>query len=159
MTMSNLADRIEEYLKKIIEQAEVGYIVLQRGYLADFFSCAPSQINYVLTTRFTAERGYLVESRRGGGGYLRIVRLGLDPEGKFQRLMSELIGDDLSQDRANNLVDRLREEDLFTKREAILVKTIFADRLLVGVTNLPSTLRARMMKEILANMCRDDVND
>lgn len=157
--MSNLADRIEEYLKKIIEQAEVGYIVLQRGYLADFFSCAPSQINYVLTTRFTAERGYLVESRRGGGGYLRIVRLGLDPEGKFQRLMSELIGDDLSQDRANNLVDRLREEDLFTKREAILVKTIFADRLLVGVTNLPSTLRARMMKEILANMCRDDVND
>jgi transcriptional regulator CtsR len=159
MTMSNLADRIEEYLKKIIEQAEVGYIVLQRGYLADFFSCAPSQINYVLTTRFTAERGYLVESRRGGGGYLRIVRLGLDPEGKFQRLMSELIGDDLSQDRANNLVDRLREEELFTKREAILVKTIFSDRLLAGVTNLPSTLRARMMKEILANMCRDDVND
>ena len=98
--MSNLADRIEEYLKIILKQAEEGYIVLQRGSLADFFSCAPSQINYVLTTRFTAERGYLVESRRGGGGYLRIVRLGLDPEGKFQRLMAELIGDELSKERA-----------------------------------------------------------
>jgi len=84
--MSNLADRIEEYLKMILQQTDEGYIVLQRGFLADFFSCAPSQINYVLTTRFSAERGYLVESRRGGGGYLRIVRLGLDPEGKLSLL-------------------------------------------------------------------------
>lgn len=157
--MSNLADRIEEYLKKVISQTNEGFIVLQRGYLADFFSCAPSQINYVLTTRFTAERGYLVESRRGGGGYLRIVRLGLDPEGKFQRLMAELIGDDLSQERATNLVDRLKEEEIFTQREALLIKTIFSDRLLSGVVNYPSHLRARMMKEILANMCRDDISD
>ncbi|UWG97859.1 CtsR family transcriptional regulator [Dehalobacter sp. DCM] len=156
--MSNLADRIEEYLKKVIEQTNEGFIVLQRGYLADFFSCAPSQINYVLTTRFTAERGYLVESRRGGGGYLRIVRLGLDPEGKFQRLMAELIGDDLSQERASNLIDRLKEEEIFTQREALLIKTIFSDRLLSGLVNCPSHLRARLMKEILANMCRDDID-
>lgn len=157
--MGNLADRIEEYLKRILEQAEDGYIVLQRGYLADFFSCAPSQINYVLTTRFNAERGYLVESRRGGGGYLRIVRLGLDPEGKFQRLMSELIGDELSQERAYNLINRLVEEEIFTKREAILVKSIFSDKILADLTSSTDELRARMMKEILANMCRDDVNE
>lgn len=156
--MSNLADRIEEYLKKILGQTEEGYIVLQRGFLADTFSCAPSQINYVLTTRFTAERGYLVESRRGGGGYLRIVRLGLDPEGKFQRLMAELIGEELSQDRANNLIDRLEEEEIFTKREAILIKSIFSDRILNGLAPSPEILRAKMMKEILANMCRDDIN-
>jgi transcriptional regulator CtsR len=126
--------------------------------LADTFSCAPSQINYVLTTRFTAERGYLVESRRGGGGYLRIVKLGLDPEGKFQRLMAELIGEELSQDRANNLIDRLEEEEIFTKREAILIKSIFADRILNDLVLSPEVLRAKMMKEILANMCRDDIN-
>lgn len=156
--MSNLADRIEEYLKRVLGQAEEGFIVLQRGFLADFFSCAPSQINYVLTTRFTAERGYLVESRRGGGGYLRIIRLGLDPEGKFQRLMYELIGDELSQERANNLLERLQEEEIFTKKEAILIKSIFADRIFNDLVPSPAVLRARMMKEILANMCRDDIN-
>lgn len=155
--MANLADRIEEYLKRILEQTEEGFIVLQRGFLADFFSCAPSQINYVLTTRFNAERGYMVESRRGGGGYLRIVRLGLDPEGKFQRLMSELIGEELSQERANNLINRLEEEEIFTKREAVLIKSIFADRILAELASFPNILRARMMKEILANMCRDDI--
>jgi transcriptional regulator CtsR len=156
--MSNLADRIEEYLKMILDDAQEGYVMLQRGFLADFFSCAPSQINYVLTTRFTAERGYLVESRRGGGGYLRIVRLGLDPEGKFQRLIAELIGEEMSQDRANNLIDRLEEEEIFTKREAVLIKSIFAERLLADLTPSASVLRARLMKEILANMCRDDIN-
>ena len=156
--MSNLADRIEEYLKMILEQADDGFIVLQRGFLAEFFSCAPSQINYVLTTRFTAERGYLVESRRGGGGYLRIVRLGLDPEGKFQRLMSELIGGELSQERAGNLLTRLEEEGIFTRRETILIKSIFTDKILAEYSNAPDRLRAKMMKEILANMCRDDIN-
>ncbi len=157
--MSNLANRIEEYLKRILGQAEDGYVVLQRGFLADFFSCAPSQINYVLTTRFTAERGYLVESRRGGGGYLRIVKLGLDPEGKFQRLMGELIGHEISQERAHSLIDRLEEEEIFTKREAILIKSIVAEKVLAEVVPSSAVLRARMMKEILANMCRDDIND
>jgi len=157
--MSNLADRIEEYLKSILGEADEGYVVLQRGFLADFFSCAPSQINYVLTTRFTAERGYLVESRRGGGGYLRIIRLGLDPEGKFQRLMAELIGEELSQERAYNLLSRLEEEDIFSKKETVLIKSIFSDKILAGVSLSPDILRARMMKEILANMCRDDIND
>jgi len=157
--MGNLADRIERYLKEILDQAEEGYIVLQRGYLAEFFSCAPSQINYVLTTRFTAEKGYLVESRRGGGGYLRIIRLGLDPDGKFQRLMSELIGDELSQTRAYNLIDRLAEEQIFTKREAVLFKSIFEDRVIADFPVEPDKLRARMMKELLANMCRDDLEE
>lgn len=156
--MSNLANRIEEYLKMVLQQADEGYIVLQRGFLADFFSCAPSQINYVLTTRFSAERGYLVESRRGGGGYLRIIRLGLDPEGNFQRVMAELIGEELSQERANNLLTRLEEEEIFTKRETILIRSIFTSKVLAETSSAPDILRARMMKEILANMCREDVN-
>ncbi|ADY54660.1 transcriptional regulator [Syntrophobotulus glycolicus DSM 8271] len=157
--MRNLADRIEEYIKKTIGQAQEDFIVLQRGFLAEIFSCAPSQINYVLTTRFTAEKGYLVESRRGGGGYLRIVRLGLDPEGKFQRLMSELIGDRLSQDRAFDLISRLEEEEIFTRREAAIIKSIFTDKILEPYVNDQSSLRARLMKDILANLCREDIKD
>ena len=157
--MGNLADRIEEYLKMILDDAQEGYVVLQRGFLADFFSCAPSQINYVLTTRFTAEKGYVVESRRGGGGYLRIIKLGLDPEGKFQRLMAELIGEEMSQTRAYNLIDRLLEEEILTEREAVIIKGIFAERLLADLIPNPNELRARLMKDILANICRDDVNN
>src|SRR5665648_399686 len=89
--MGNLADRIEVYLKHILEQTSEGYIMLQRSELAGEFSCVPSQINYVLDTRFTVERGYLVESRRGGGGYLRIIRLGLGIEGQYQQVMRQLI--------------------------------------------------------------------
>ncbi|NLL51416.1 MAG: CtsR family transcriptional regulator [Peptococcaceae bacterium] len=157
--MGNLADRIEEYLKMILDDAQEGYVVLQRGFLAEFFSCAPSQINYVLTTRFTAEKGYVVESRRGGGGYLRIIKLGLDPEGKFQRLMAELIGEEMSQTRAYNLIDRLLEEEILTEREAVIIKGIFAERLLADLIPNPNELRARLMKDILANICRDDVNN
>jgi len=155
--MANLANRIEEYLKRILDQADESYVVLQRGFLAESFSCAPSQINYVLTTRFTAERGYLVESRRGGGGYLRIVKLGLDPEGNFQSLMSKLIGDGLSQERAFNLLDRLQDEEIFSHRENVLIKSIFTNKILSPNVDNFDELRARLMKEILANMCRDDI--
>src|SRR5690554_4372789 len=115
--MGNLADRIELYLKRILEQSKDGYIILQRGVLAEEFSCAPSQINYVLDTRFSIDRGYLVESRRGGGGYLRIVRLEFGSESDFPQLMKKLIGNNLTQTRAFNLLHRLREDELITRRE------------------------------------------
>ena len=83
---------------------------------------------------------------------------GLDPEGKFQRLMAELIGDELSKERAHNLLTRLEEEEIFTKRETILIRSIFSDKILAETSSAPDILRAKMMKEILANMCRDDIN-
>lgn len=73
--MANLADKIERYLKEHLSRTEI--LEVRRAMLAALFDCAPSQINYVLTTRFTPERGYLVESRRGGGGYIRIIRLNI----------------------------------------------------------------------------------
>ena len=73
--MRNISDLIEGYLKQIIELEGQGHIEIKRSELADKFQCVPSQINYVINTRFTAERGYLVESKRGGGGYIRILRV------------------------------------------------------------------------------------
>ncbi|MCL1853786.1 MAG: CtsR family transcriptional regulator [Peptococcaceae bacterium] len=157
--MGNLADRIEAYLKTILGEAEGGSIILQRGFLAKIFSCAPSQINYVLTTRFTVEKGYLVESRRGGGGFLRIVRLGFDEESNFHRLMNELLGEEVSQLRANNLLENLCEEDILTEREAILLKSVFADKIIgefLSNTYAPR-LRAKMMKEVLIGISRADL--
>lgn len=130
--MGNLADRIEEYLKQILEKTTEGYIVLQRSELAGEFSCVPSQINYVLDTRFTVERGYLVESRRGGGGYPRIIRLGLGIEGQYQHVIRQLIGEQLSRARSNALVERLLDEELLTTREAALIKSLLSGNNLGG---------------------------
>ena len=71
--MSQLSDTIERFIMELM--AEDGEAELQRNKLASQFQCAPSQINYVISTRFTSQQGYVVESRRGGGGYIRIIRL------------------------------------------------------------------------------------
>jgi len=73
--MRNISDIIEGYLKEVIELEGNGLIEIKRSEIADKFQCVPSQINYVINTRFTEERGYQVQSKRGGGGYIRIVRV------------------------------------------------------------------------------------
>ncbi|NMA68698.1 MAG: CtsR family transcriptional regulator [Desulfitobacterium sp.] len=155
--MGNLADRIEVYLKRILEQSKDGYIILQRGVLAEEFSCAPSQINYVLNTRFSIDRGYLVESRRGGGGYLRIIRLEFGSEPDFPQLMKKLIGNNLSQTRAFNLLHRLREDEIITRREEEILRTIL-HRDSLGEEN-PQTngLRANIMRRVLLTISREDL--
>lgn len=155
--MGNLADRIEEYLKRILEQTDEGYIILQRSVLADVFSCAPSQINYVLDTRFTVERGYLVESRRGGGGHLRIVRLVLSTDGQFDQVMRQLVGDQLTPERAFGLIERLQEEGLLSGREAAVLKTVFSRESLDTEVANPDVIRARLMKRILTTLAREDL--
>jgi len=155
--MGNLADRIEVYLKRILEQADEGFIILQRGVLAEEFSCAPSQINYVLETRFSVERGYLVESRRGGGGYLRIVRLGLNQEGQFQNVMRQLIGTQLTQNRAFGLLQRLLEEEVITPREAAIIRVVLHRDSLGQESPNVEVLRAHIMKRILTTLSREDL--
>ena len=75
--MRNVSDIIEQYLKSMLLESPQGLVEIQRNDLADRFSCVPSQINYVISTRFTLEKGYVVESKRGGGGYIRIQRIQL----------------------------------------------------------------------------------
>ena len=73
-----LSDAIEQFIKTMLTQ-EAPEVELKRNELAEYFNCAPSQINYVLATRFTPDHGYIIESRRGGGGYIRIFRMAQDP--------------------------------------------------------------------------------
>lgn len=155
--MANLADRIEDYLKKILDQAAEGYVILQRGVLAEEFSCAPSQINYVLETRFSVERGYLVESRRGGGGYLRIIRLGLNQDGQFQNVMRQLIGTHLTQERAFDLLERLVEEEIISPREQTILRAVLHQDSLNHENINPDALRAHIMKRILTTLSREDL--
>jgi transcriptional regulator CtsR len=106
--MATLADLIEAYLKRLIH-SQSGFVEIRRGDLADSFSCAPSQINYVLETRFRTEHGYLVESKRGGGGYIRIRRMVVRPEVGLYGAICECVGEQISGAEANMLLSRLVE--------------------------------------------------
>lgn len=107
--MKNLADAIENFIIGELVREQEEQIMVQRNELAERLSCAPSQISYVLSTRFTPERGYLVESRRGSGGFVRIVRI--VPEENIEREPS-----------AEELVDHYTLRHMITEREAIALK-------------------------------------
>ena len=106
--MARMSDIIEEFIKQLINETD-GVIEIQRNELANYFKCVPSQINYVIDTRFTTERGYYVESRRGGGGYIKIKRVNVDRPGNYLMHIVSSMGDSISQQSAevfiNNFVD------------------------------------------------------
>lgn len=142
--MANLVELIETYLKKLLEEGDE--IEIQRKELANHFDCVPSQINYVLQTRFCIERGYIIESRRGGGGYIRITKLHLHQPEDMSMILEQGIGEGISQDHAIALVHRLVERKLITLREAkLLQKMMTQDILNAGMVG-EECLRARLLK-------------
>ena len=108
--MANLADYIEEHLMRLLELAGGGSIEIQRRDLADMFKCVPSQINYVISTRFTTDRGFLVESRRGEGVH-QIFRVHLDSSSQPSGLVNRMVGDSLSDQEMGDVLFRLRDAD------------------------------------------------
>ncbi|MBZ4654572.1 MAG: CtsR [Peptococcaceae bacterium] len=152
----SLARRIEEYIKKLLQEENV--IEIQRSELAEEFQCVPSQINYVLSTRFTPAQGYLVESRRGGGGYLRIIKLSWDKlsQKEIQDVYSSL-GDSLDQWEAEGILRRLKEEDILTDREYYMLKAIISrDTLQISLPER-DFIRLRILQAALAAISRDDL--
>lgn len=147
--MRNISDIIEQYLKQIIDLSGNQIIEIKRSEVADKFDCVPSQINYVINTRFTIERGFIVESKRGGGGYIRIMRVKLHDEVDVIHQMLELVKNSISQLNSESIVGRLEEEGIITSREAKLMLSVLDRSVLL--TDLPyrDELRARMLKAML----------
>lgn len=152
----SLARKIEEYIKRLLQEENV--VEIQRSELAEAFQCVPSQINYVLSTRFTPAQGYLVESRRGGGGYLRIIKLSWDKlsQKEIQDVYSSL-GDSLDQWEAEGILRRLREEDILTDREYYILKAVISrDTLQISLPER-DLVRLRILQAALAAIARDDL--
>lgn len=122
--MRNISNIIENHLKIILDQSKKGYIEIQRSELADQFQCVPSQINYVINTRFTVEKGYLVESKRGGGGFIRIRKVQLIKNQELLLTILEMIGDEIPQATSEDIIERLFEIELVTERETRLMKAV-----------------------------------
>ncbi|WP_305037465.1 CtsR family transcriptional regulator [Cohnella mopanensis] len=147
--MANITDLIEEYLKQILQSSSEGSVEIQRSDLADKFSCVPSQINYVISTRFTLEKGYFVESKRGGGGYIRIQRVSLPSLEAVQRHIQQTVGEQIDQTTAEGLIYQLEEARFITMREARLLKTAVSRDVLALKLPLRDEIRAKLVKAIL----------
>ena len=145
-----LSDSIEHFIKTMMSE-ESTEVELKRNELAEYFGCAPSQINYVLATRFSPDHGYLTESRRGGGGYIRIVRVVESGSQRLMYLINERIGDALSGEECIRLISQLKEQKIVTADEAALMaSSVSARALSVPVPDaLKDALRARIMKSML----------
>ena len=151
MQSQNISDIIEKYLKSILADSE--HVEIRRSEIADLFNVVPSQINYVIKTRFTIQNVYLVESKRGGGGYIRIEKVNLVDDADVLDALIQVIGDSITQRDAYAVVQSLYEDDVLNRREAQLI-LVAIDHETLGLTDrdLENSLRARIIIGILNHL-------
>ncbi len=155
--MSNLSDIIEGFIKELMDANNNKVIEIQRNILAQQFDCSPSQINYVLTTRFTNDRGYSVESRRGGGGYIRIFKVRSSIEEELKRILNESIGDNITFNKSIDLLNALMERRVITENEKAIMQSALNDRAFnVVAYEDRNKLRADILKEMILIAIEND---
>jgi transcriptional regulator CtsR len=147
--MRNTSDVIEHFMKKLLQDSPAGVVELQRNELAEQFQCVPSQINYVISTRFTIDKGYLVESKRGGGGYIRIQKVHLPMHEQLHLHVSQTIGQEIDQSQAEGLIYRLEEAAVLSGREANLLRAAIHRDTIALKLPLRDEIRARLLKAML----------
>lgn len=140
--MANLADMIEEFILRKLSGERKEATMLKRNELAEELDCAPSQISYVLSTRFTVDRGFIVESRRGSGGFIRIVRI------PIHQIVYEDAARQINPDSVEEVVARLREHGMLSSREAALMLHFFR----LTQERLPRQERASLLRALLLKL-------
>ena len=146
----NMSDLIESYLKNVLLSNET--VEIRRSEIADQFNCVPSQINYVINTRFTIQQGYVVESKRGGGGYIRIMKVNLVDEMDILNTLGDLIPPQLSVREANHLLQNLYENELISKRDAQLIALMMGKDTFPVSVKYGDEIRSNMMKKLIDNL-------
>ena len=155
--MMRLSDSIESFIKTLLSQDETE-VELKRNELAEYFGCAPSQINYVLATRFTLDDGYIIESRRGGGGYIRIVRVVESGPQRLSYLIHERIGNAITEEEAGRLIGQLAGQAVITPQEADIMRAaVSGQTMAIPVPDqMKDALRARCLKNMLTAVARQN---
>lgn len=155
--LNNKADTIEEYILKQLTLSADRQIELKRTALADEISCAPSQISYVLSTRFTTDRGFVVESRRGLGGYIRIALIAeeLDRKQLMYQDMVDQIDEETSFSDVKSMLEFLLNSKLITRREAELIAQMSANLYKSEAAGkLVATERARLIRSVFVVLAK-----
>lgn len=152
--MARLSDMIEEFIKTMLDEDELNSIEIQRNELAGHFKCVPSQINYVISTRFSPEKGYIVESRRGGGGCIKICRVRVENSAEAYLMhVASSIGDEITQHHAGIFINNFVGSGVLTRREGSIAEAVTSDKALACVPpEMRDSLRADMLKRIILSL-------
>ncbi len=150
--MARLVDVIEAMIKEMLDE-QGGQTTINRSALAEQANCVPSQITYVLSTRFSSGNGYIVESRRGGGGQITITRI--EPMGAddYLRALIAAVGDDLTQSQARTFLTNAVSTGAITAKEGQVIMAAVSDRALAKIdTDIRSVVRADIFKNALLGL-------
>ena len=146
-----MSDVIEEFIKDLFEDDERNFIEIQRNELAQHFNCVPSQINYVISTRFKPSQGYYVESRRGGGGYIKIKKINNTKSDYIMHIINN-IEDAITSNDIDILLSDFLTYNVITPQEAKLLKVATSDNVLKLDKGIKDSVKARIFKNMLLNI-------
>ncbi len=147
----SISDLIEEFIISSLDDDD--FIELSRNDLAKFFSCVPSQINYVLNTRFTPSRGFVIESQRGGSGYIKVIKMQNNNDNYLKNVL-EISKKPMNSMQANQLVDELEARGIITLHEADIIKSATNTRALNNPFNLDNVLRSNILNQIIIELMK-----
>ena len=143
-----MSDLVAQYIMQMLDEQN-GSAEIQRNELAGNLGCVPSQINYVITSRFTPEQGYIVESRRGGGGYIRISRVKMDRGTAMMHIINS-VGSSLDKATAEAMLNNMLQRNMIEMQSAKLIAAALSDRTLSQVEqDKRDTVRADLFKNML----------
>lgn len=147
----SISDVIEQFIMSSLDDDD--FIELSRNDLAKFFSCVPSQINYVLNTRFTLNRGFVIESQRGGAGYIKVVRV-QDTDNNFLKNALDICKQPVNVVQGNQLLEQMQNRKLITEKEKEIIKSAISVKALNNPINLDNTLRANILSQVIIGLIK-----
>lgn len=145
-----VSDMIEEFIKELFTQEE-DYVEIQRNELAEHFNCVPSQINYVIQTRFKPSQGYYVESKRGGGGHIKIKKVNITKSNYFMHIINS-VGNTLTNQEVDIFISNFLSYQMVSSIEAKLIKIATSDNVLKLPQPTRDEIRANIFKNMLVNL-------
>ena len=148
-----VSDIIEEFIKDLLKD-EDDYVEIQRNELAEHFNCVPSQINYVIQTRFKPSQGYYVESKRGGGGHIRIKKVNITKSNYLMHIIASM-EEEITAGEVDIYLSNFLSYEIITETEAKLLKVATSDNVLTVPAELRDALRANIFKNMLLNLVED----
>ncbi len=145
-----MSDIIEEFIKELLEENDE-YVEIKRNELAEHFHCVPSQINYVISTRFKPSQGYYVESKRGGGGNIKIRKINNEKSDYLMYIINN-IGKEITSNDVDILLSDFLTYNIISEKEAKLLKVATSDNVLKLDSKIKDEVRARILKNMLLNL-------
>ena len=149
-----MSDIIEEFIKEMLDKNSDEYIEIQRNELAHQFNCVPSQINYVISTRFKPSQGYYVESRRGGGGHIKIKKINITKSNYLMHAISS-IENTITAQEVDIFISNFLSQGIINETEAKLLKVATSDNVLTIPQEIKDNIRANIFKNMLINLVED----